>query len=450
MKTIFDNIKFPLLGRGLGGGLFLLLLFSIFSVSCEKDDTPVQTFDVVVQLAYPDGFEPATDVVVTLRNTITGDISKANTNANGAAAFTVIAGAYEVSATDKRSIGGKVYLFNGLQTGVTINDAWGGSIKIDLMPSETKQIVIKELYNGGVRKEDNATFQFDKYVILYNNSDEVASLQNLCLAMVTPPTAAGTNRDYVNGVLFYEAEGWIPAGTGIWTFQNNVLLDPGKQAVIAFNAAINHLPVIPNSINFANPEYFVTYDPVLYNLITYHPAPSEVIPTSHYLKGYKLPGVTSTGWTPAVNSPAFFVFSPKGVTPDAFANDASTIDLYNGSASQARQKVPVDWVVDGIEVFSTGTTSAKRLTATVDAGAISFTNYQGHTLYRNVDKEATEAVPGNAGKLVYSYSLGTEGSTDPSSIDAEASIKAGARIIYEDTNNSTNDFHVRSRASLRD
>jgi hypothetical protein len=385
-----------------------------------------------------------------LRNTITGDVNNAATNASGAAIFTVVAGVYEATATEKRIIGGRSYLFNGSQTGVAITDAWTATdnVRVELTPSETKQIVIKELYIGGVKDNDGKNFQFDKYVILYNNSNEVASLQNLCLAMVTPPTASASNKDYVDGALFYEAEGWVPAGTGIWTFQNDVQLDPGKQAVVVINGAIDNTEVVPNSINFANPDYYVLYDPVLYTMTNYHPVPSEVIPTSHYLKGYKLPGVTSTAWSPAVSSPAFFVFSPEGVTPDEFANDASTIDLYGGSASQVRQKVPVSWVIDGIEVFNSGD-GLKRLTASVDAGYILFTNYQGYTFYRNVDKAATEAVPENAGKLVYNYTLGTEGSTDPNDIDAEASAKAGARIIYEDTNNSTNDFHVRSRASLR-
>ena len=66
--------------------------------------------------------------------------------------------------------------------------------------------------------------------------------------------------------------------------------------------------------------------------------------------------------------------------------------------------------------------------------------------------EATEAIEGNKDKLVYGYSLGTESidqTTDPSGIDAEASIANGAIIIYKDTNNSTNDFHLRSRASLK-
>lgn len=82
------------------------------------------------------------------------------------------------------------------------------------------------------------------------------------------------------------------------------------------------------------------------------------------------------------------------------------------------------------------------------------TNKQGYSIYRNVDKEATEALAENEGKLVYGYSLGTTDyqgatSTDPSTIDAEASMAAGAHIIFKDTNNSTNDFHQRAKASLK-
>ena len=72
-------------------------------------------------------------------------------------------------------------------------------------------------------------------------------------------------------------------------------------------------------------------------------------------------------------------------------------------------------------------------------------------IYRNVDKEATEAIEGNAAKLVYNYAGGTtdvEGTTDPSGIDAEKSITNGAKIVYLDSNNSSNDFHMRKYASL--
>ena len=69
-----------------------------------------------------------------------------------------------------------------------------------------------------------------------------------------------------------------------------------------------------------------------------------------------------------------------------------------------------------------------------------------------MDKEATEALPENEGKIVYNYAGGTQdvnGSTDPSGIDAEASIAAGAHIIYLQTNDSGKDFHQRSVSSLK-
>jgi hypothetical protein len=62
----------------------------------------------------------------------------------------------------------------------------------------------------------------------------------------------------------------------------------------------------------------------------------------------------------------------------------------------------------------------------------------------------TEELPENQGKLIYNYALGAGESTDPSGIDAEASIRNGAHIVYQDTNNSTADFHERQKCSLRD
>lgn len=107
--------------------------------------------------------------------------------------------------------------------------------------------------------------------------------------------------------------------------------------------------------------------------------------------------------------------------------------------------MPAEWVVDGIEVFVQGADgNQKRLLPSVDAGYVELTRGMGYTLYRNVDKDAE-----NEGKLVYNYSLGVGNSTDASGIDAEASLKNGARIIFQDTNNSTADFHQRSKSSLR-
>ena len=156
----------------------------------------------------------------------------------------------------------------------------------------------------------------------------------------------------------------------------------------------------------------------------------------------------------SVGSSAFFIFNMDDVK--TFAQTEANLDytMKTSSVLGPCVKIPLENVVDAVEVFAIGKEdkNAKRFPASVDAGYIYYTTAEGYTAYRNVDKEATEAIEGNKDKLVYGYSLGTESidqTTDPSGIDAEASIANGAIIIYKDTNNSTNDFHLRSRASLK-
>jgi len=434
-------------------------VFLIAAVSCHKDD-PYKLYDVKVQLVYSDA-DPVAGVTVNAVNTNTGMIYVGTTDAQGNATVPAVAGLYEFSATETRAESGTAYSFNGFKQQVAITHDYEKTpfvVTIDMVGSEAKQIIVKELYTGGCQKDDGSGyFQQDKYVILYNNSTVDADLKNLCFAMTIQYNSHATNADVVDGKLTYESEGKVPAGHGYWTWAegNAPVLKPGEEVVVAINGAINHTLTYSNSVNLSNSNYYAMYDPESgYNQAAAYPTPSEAIPTSHYLKAYKYG--TGTGWPISVTGPAFFIFiTPDGVTPQSFFEDTSNENYYNNMNAMLRKWVPADWVVDACEVFSAGYVGKnnKRLITSVDGGSVVLTNRQGYSIYRNVNKEATEAIAENKGKLVYSYSMGTsdleEGSTDPSGIDAEASIKAGARIIYMDTNNSTNDFHQRKEASLR-
>jgi len=434
-------------------------VFLIAAVSCHKDN-PYKLYDVKVQLVYSDA-DPVAGVTVNAVNTNTGMIYVGTTDAQGNAVVPAVAGLYEFSATETRAESGTAYSFNGFKQQVAITHDYEKTpfvVTIDMVGSEAKQIIVKELYTGGCQKDDGSGyFQNDKYVILYNNSTVDADLKNLCFAMTIQYNSHTTNVDVVDGKLTYEAENRVPAGHGFWTFAegNAPVLKPGEEVVVAINGAINHTLTYSNSVNLSNSNYYAMYDPESgYSLASYYPTPSEAIPTSHYLKAYKYG--TGTGWPISVTGPAFFIFiTPDGVTPQSFFEDTSNENLYDNKAPGKRKWVSAEWVVDACEVFSAGYVGKnnKRLITSVDGGSVVLTNRQGYSIYRNVNKEATEAIPDNKGKLVYSYNMGTsdleEGSTDPSGIDAEASIKAGARIIYMDTNNSGNDFHQRKEASLR-
>ena len=108
------------------------------------------------------------------------------------------------------------------------------------------------------------------------------------------------------------------------------------------------------------------------------------------------------------------------MTPLEFGNDATNVWYDEGRAlpTFACRKVPVENILDGVEVFSAAwDESSKRLTSSVDVGMVYMTARYGHSVERRVDQQESERM---------------------------------GHIVYLDTNNSTNDFIEREHASLKD
>ena len=438
--------------------IYILLLLCLFT-SCEdiyNVSTPSDIiYKVKIQLTYSDDYDLGTlsDVKVSLKSSL-GTNYNTLTDAEGIASFEVPNGLYEVLSSDEKVLPDGTYNLNGYKSGIIIDPNFDTStpIRIDMHVSAPSQILIKELYNGGVQKDDGSgNYQFDKYVKLYNNSPTPGKLKNFCLGMAGPYNAQGNNPEYENGKLTYEGKGFIPAQCAIWYLDKTLTIEPYSEIVIALTGAIDHTKTYKNSVDLSNADY-CTYDMEDFYNTSYYPTPSEKIQTENYFKAYKYG--QANAWPLSVSSPAFFIFTTEEA-PEEFASNVNNhyyLGGNEGKESFCCAKVPVDNIIDAIEVFYQPDLSKclKRLTSAVDAGYVGLNNQQGHTLYRNVDKEATEAIDGNKEKLVYGYSMNTELSTDPSGIDAEASIRNGAIIIYKDTNNSTNDFHERKQASMKD
>lgn len=430
---------------------------ALVAVSCQKTPKSVPV-PVTVSLEMNGAAYAAADVTVRLRD-LNGTASyEAKTDASGTATFTVLPGFYEASTQFKKAEDGKAFVYNAVNSNVTVVQEGENAFKLTLVESVTNQIVVKELYVGGctysiVDEEGNPgtkTFQNDAYVILYNNSDQPADASDICFAGINPANSQASNKYVIDGKLVYEPEGWLPAGQAIWWFQTDVTIEPWSQIVIAIKGAIDHTATYPESVNLSNADYAM-YDPESgFTNQAVYPAPSANIPESHYLQ--TSPYMKGNAWTLSIMSPAFVTFRCND--PEGLSTDTANYDLISGT-NQPCVKVPVADVVDGVELFAIGKDdqNTKRLTSGVDAGFVHFSNKLGFTVYRNVDKDATEAIEGNKEKLVYNYAGGTadleDGSTDPSGIDAEASIKNGAIIVYQDTNNSSKDFHQRKVASLK-
>ena len=418
--------------------------------ACSDYEEAVNTYELTITLQFPDATEIQKDGIrVELKSIGHDALFVDSTNTEGKAHFQITPGIYEASSSATRKQGtNSMLVLNGNSGQIIVETQAQQSATIHLQVSKISQMVIKEVYNGGVLKDDGKNFAYDKSIILYNNSNATVNLDNLCMGIAAPYNSQANNNWYgADGKLVYEKENYIPAIDGIWYFPQTLTIEPYSQIVVCVHGAIDNTLTYPQSVNYANADYYCMYDPESgYINTSYYPTPSDVIPTSHYLKAIKI-GIANA-WALSVTSPALFLFQTQGITPREYATNISNM-VYTPGAAQTdiykTVKVPTDWILDGIEVFSAAhtTSNVKRLTPTVDAGYVLLTNQHGHTLYRNVDKESTEALPENEGLLVYGYA------DDPSGIDAEASLKNGAHIIYVDTNNSSNDFHEREKCSLR-
>ena len=297
---------------------------------------------------------------------------------------------------------------------------------------------------------------YNQYIVIYNNSSEPADITNLIFGLLAPYEANAANAYYgADNVLVYENADWIPACGALWWFKaESVSLPPYSDMVIVPSAAINHTETNPHSVDLSKSDYYWMCNQglgMMYDKAKKYQV-AETIPEAHYLTG-KAFASSPSGWPLSTGSPTLFVGKMHRDEALALCSDTDKIDKTLGAMFSCA-KFPKAKVVDALEVWVKGNeeTSRVRFPADVNSNYVLMTPKLGYSVYRNVDKEATEALPENAGKLVYNYAGGTEdveGTTDPSGIDAEASIANGAHILYSDTNNSFTDFHQRKVFALK-
>ena len=329
-----------------------------------------------------------------------------------------------------------------------------GSPTVD--PTTEGQVIIKEINVGGSVKASTGKGAYGgcKGIILYNNGGKAVTLSNFGIAFCAPMNANVENKNIVDGKLYFEAEGWIPALQGLWYYPGSVTIQPYSDLVIALTSAIDHTQTTDGALLFdlSNAD-MACYDLDVFNNKDQYEAPAKVT-EDKWLKGFKYS--TANAWPVSIMCPALYIFSaPTTVTLSTWLADEANAAYVNGDTKQSvankAAKIPMEWVVDGIELFQTTAVdkSTKRLPTSIDAGYGLYNSLKCYSAYRNVDEMATFDLPDNSSKLVYNYDQGVEGTTDLTGIDAAASIKNGAKIVYLDTNNSSVDFHLRKEWSLK-
>lgn len=420
--------------------------------ACEPQVVPV---DVEVQL-FSEGAPFAHEgVPVQLSDAAGSATYEAGTDAAGIAKFNVLPGSYSASATYKVAVDGKRVAYNGSNNAILVAAVNEEPFRIDLSKVESRQLVIKELYFGGCPKnEGTGAYSNDSYVIVYNNSDMDADATDLVFGFLAPYNGHAANQFIdAEGKLIYENQDWLPAAGAMWSFTSSVIIPAYSQVVVAIFGGIDHTATATASVNLADASYYWMSNSNVAQYTNAKYVVSDAIPVNHYLTSF--PFNKGNAWVLSNSAPGFFIGNMSKAENERICGDTANFDLTNGTTNVGWcVKFPKASVVGAVEVFSASNVekSNARFTSDINTGYVAITNQKGYTVYRNVDKEATEALPENEGKLVYNYAGGTEdvnGSTDPSGIDAEASIAAGAHIIYAQTNDSGKDFHQRKVSSLK-
>ena len=433
--------------------LSLLALGLLASCNKTKEVLPVQ---IQLQLVCDGANFEVAGIPVSIQDAEATFTLEGATNAQGQVSFTLKPGSYEATSTYVTAEAGQRQAYSGTTGSFLVVEETPATQVLNLQKVESQQIVIEELYTAGcTNPDDNKGYTNDAYVILYNNSEVEADASNVVFGFLAPYNGHANNKYITDGKLMYESLEWVPAFGAIWWFEAPKVTIPAYgELLVAIFGAIDHSAIVSTSVNLSNKNFYWMSNNSInppYSNAKY--AAADAIPTSHYLSCH--PFTQGNAWAISNSSPAFFIGNMPKAQVEALCSDTENYDQTQGSgAASSVVKFPKKNVIGAVEVWAAANvaTSNVRFPADVNSGYVALTSKKGYTLYRNVDKEATEALPENKDKLVYNYDKGTtdvEGTTDPSGIDARASMQNGAHIIFKFTKNTTNDFHQRKESSLK-
>ena len=386
--------------------IFFLTLIVLNLTGCRKEFEEISTIDVVFQLEFPDNFVPGSkpaNVGVTIKNNITGQVSNANSDANGQVNVSLLPGTYSVIASKSYApeealpITGydQESFVNANVTPVVITEAKTVSVK--LSGSKAGGLVIREFYYSGVP----SSYFYDLFIEIYNNSNQPIRVDSMYMG--NTKTAAASAYGFIGATQdsVFLSQVWLVPHEGETRF-----LQPGESLVLAMDG-INHKSD-PNG----NANSPVNLGPGIADFETFWPytnrdADEPDVP--NLIHAYAS-ATTGFDWLPGVNGCGLVIFNIDNFDDLPVRREPGV------SAATLYKAVPVSAIIDGIETVGSSaiTAASKRLPISVDAGMTTVgATYSGKSVRRKVK-----------------------------------SVVNG-RTIFVDTNNSSADFEVNNTPSPR-
>lgn len=346
---------------------YLYTLLSLFFMAGCLSEEKINTA-VTIQTEIPAEYASIVDmseVEMSLFNIHSGMTYKAKCDASGKAVFNVEYGFYEASLQFKQALDGIQNVFNGLLENIQLypGEDIQSEYKMNLIVAQASQLIIKEFYYFGCKTNDNKNYTYDCYLTIYNNSDEVAYLDNLCVGMVSPMMSNSPSKFIRNGELMDT----IPLDQMAWSFPGSGTehpIQPGEEIRIA-NSAINHKALHPNSVDNSKADYaFWTDEFDMSSNMVQQPT----LGVKHLDCMWRRSN-TTRAFPVYASAKAMILFRIPGMTPREYGNEPKhSMTQPNSTSTMLYMIVHKDWVLDGIECVTSATQANKRLNPAVDAG----------------------------------------------------------------------------------
>ena len=240
----------------------LTLLVIFLFTGCLKEEK--MSIGALIKVNMPEGFENTSPegIDVKLYSTTSGLTYTSKCDASGIATFNVEYGFYEAVAQHRERGENTIDIFNGRMERIVLSEGTkdGDTYTINLTHAKLQQLIIKEIYYASCKKDDGKNYGKDAYMSIYNNSDEIAYLDSLCIGTVNPVTSTSpSNFTKPDGSLWDE----IPLFMMAWQFPGtgtDYPLQPGEETIIALNA-INHVDIASQSVDLSKAD-FAFWDPL--------------------------------------------------------------------------------------------------------------------------------------------------------------------------------------------
>lgn len=372
----------------------ILLSCTQFSDAIDTEVVGNISSKITINAIMPEGVPAPETYQVKFNNYSEGYELVATADASGVVNVEdIIPGIYTITVSGEVSYDGFTYNCNGSLTNEQIlRDNL--SYTIDVQASKSGNIIFKELYYCGSKTPSGGSYFRDQYYELYNNSNEVQYLDGLCIGNLNPLTATANlpvwPDEYKDDHVFFITIWQIPGTPGV---DMNYPLQPGESVLIA-QMADNHQredlnPACPVNLLSAEFETYVNSTAIIKD----NPA------INMYCAFW--PSMTPQ-WLVTVFGGAYAIFFPEGeINPNTYVSPVG--------ATSKNKEVKIDRIIDAVELVNDESKmKLKRVPAVLDAGASTVgATYCG----KSVSRKIKETLP-------------------------------DGRIIYMDTNNSSEDFQV--------